>query len=564
MHEATDDVRLEFADGRVVQRSMLIDYIYRPAELNHLSFLDYHLDTYNIKGTSHQQSKKRKFDDGPGDSRGRPVNARYCYQPEHPAADTQLRMSRSSNHNKLPSLIGQRFPSAKDPAQRVLYCILVLLLFKPWGSVNEVKAWSSTVENTFNLFYRQCPDTVRKRIINTQIERDSREAAEKQRSNVDSVSNTLARGEYMGDDDADMVHDDMDDASLSDSTALLPPVHQYSSKMVDYRDEAMLLAEQANLLLVSDASTSIRPPRLSPASVASRRNLDVWLQRMTQGNFLDTSSINPPSTPSLTLHPPTIDRDVNLPDIPSQQASPSFQFAATIPDGIDIPLDTIANSLLPEQRLAFNIVRSHFEATLRNEQPRQLMLKIMGEAGVGKSMVIRAIVTMFAAKRKRSWLRLGAFSGVAASNIWGDTLNSIAHIDVDIRKKLSDKKRDMLLEEWKGIHYLIIDEISQVCLSLLTLKSLSAILIVSPRLGRDSLQRFVVISMLPFPHPAWSRSGTSTSSSSGIFTSWIPLAIALCTLKIMKSAPNPNSLPNTKLVMYCTPCSRLLWSSKSK
>lgn len=114
-------------------------------------------------------------------------------------------------------------------------------------------------------------------------------------------------------------------------------------------------------------------------------------------------------------------------------------------------------SLLNErQRFAFNII-------IRNFSKRQLLFRLEGVAGTGKSYVIDAIRDQLS-----NQCIVSAANGVSANNINGTTLHSILLLPISQSiKPLDGLKLRTLEDRFKGVKLLIIDEFSTIGLRFL-------------------------------------------------------------------------------------------------
>ncbi|XP_065826022.1 uncharacterized protein [Oscarella lobularis] len=111
------------------------------------------------------------------------------------------------------------------------------------------------------------------------------------------------------------------------------------------------------------------------------------------------------------------------------------------------------------QKLAYDIVRSHNELTKSGFECKPLRMIVCGSAGTGKSYLINCIKEMLGSE-----CILAAPTGVAAFNIGGQTLHSLLRIPLQ-KTSFSDVQgpslRD-LQERFEDVRYLIIDEMSMV------------------------------------------------------------------------------------------------------
>ena len=125
-------------------------------------------------------------------------------------------------------------------------------------------------------------------------------------------------------------------------------------------------------------------------------------------------------------------------------------------------LDAAAlDDLLEEQRRAYDIIDMHLQSYLSGKGPPQLRMFIPGEAGVGKSKTVQTVTANFISRGVGAILVKGAYTGIAASAINGQTLHFIAMIPLNGAKQ-SAQTIKALETYWHDKHYLIIDEISMV------------------------------------------------------------------------------------------------------
>lgn len=127
-----------------------------------------------------------------------------------------------------------------------------------------------------------------------------------------------------------------------------------------------------------------------------------------------------------------------------------------MPDQWNVVLDIVREMGLeanPEQLRAMMIISNHI---LHGND--QLLMYIAGIGGTGKTHVIRSLVLLFERLGRRSDLLLGAPTGIAAVLIGGYTLHSIS------MSTPHGKSKDVtqLISLWRGVKYLIIDEVSMV------------------------------------------------------------------------------------------------------
>ncbi|KIL60605.1 hypothetical protein M378DRAFT_83557, partial [Amanita muscaria Koide BX008] len=87
-------------------------------------------------------------------------------------------------------------------------------------------------------------------------------------------------------------------------------------------------------------------------------------------------------------------------------------------------------ALNAEQRQAFDIVNRHMIMSEADEEVPQLLMQLVGEAGTGKSRVIQTITDAFKLVGLSKRLQKGAFTGIAACLIGGQTLHSLFGMNI--------------------------------------------------------------------------------------------------------------------------------------
>ena len=114
-----------------------------------------------------------------------------------------------------------------------------------------------------------------------------------------------------------------------------------------------------------------------------------------------------------------------------------------------------------EQRRAFHLIAD--QTLHRQGLPNQLLMGIFGEAGTGKTQVIKAVQAWFTRLNRANELLVTATTGTAAINIDGRTVHNATGIaiemgDVTRTSKVTDKMQNL----WEGVTHMIIDEVSML------------------------------------------------------------------------------------------------------
>lgn len=119
------------------------------------------------------------------------------------------------------------------------------------------------------------------------------------------------------------------------------------------------------------------------------------------------------------------------------------------------------DKLLPEQRVAFDIIENHLIQTLAKREPDQLLMQIHGQGGTGKSKLIHTVTKAFEMRGCADMLARSAYTGITASLIDGKTLHTLAGIPLNGHTP-SANAISKLARQAANRKYLIIDEISMI------------------------------------------------------------------------------------------------------
>ena len=125
-----------------------------------------------------------------------------------------------------------------------------------------------------------------------------------------------------------------------------------------------------------------------------------------------------------------------------------------------VPCDAIEPDCLSgKQRFAFDIVYDHTFGAAQNEQ---LLLLVVGTAGMGKSFLINAVRHLFDRHGQADALKITAPTGIAAANISGSTIFSLLSL---LNNTLNGRRLYELQTLMKDVRLLVIDEYSFISIS---------------------------------------------------------------------------------------------------
>ena len=184
-------------------------------------------------------------------------------------------------------------------------------------------------------------------------------------------------------------------------------------------------------------------------------------QETTREEWMILSDLNTPFDNSEQTPESTYDWQLDRANYSEQQIQEMPTWIKTNKEEytIDEQYDVVdINSFSEMQKLAYDIVKSHFDDT-RSSEKEPLCLIINGVAGTGKSYLINAIRNLLQSK-----CAVTATTGKAAYNIRGVTVHSLLKLPIGSRgnKDLTGQSLCRLQESVNNIGYIIIDEYSML------------------------------------------------------------------------------------------------------
>jgi len=375
--------------------------------------------------------------------------------PQHTSHRQILRKSSDSIPTLLGRLLFLKKDSEKESEREAYYCILVGL-FLPWASPQQIKPTDVEWEQFFNSQLHDFSPRLRRYIANLdllhktaeetridRLQRQSQELIEDPDEPALEVPDNYYNGMTFSDDEEFATDNIVPSSAVEEIIAqTLEPSGDY------YAREGMDASEENGYFSVVDDGemTDDQETLFSSMSLRSvKTSLESLCNSVASTSSLVSSGAN--SSHHLRVQPM-----VYLTDDTLQQAA----------------IDQVIHqfSLNIDQARTFEIIANHTLRRGRNLQD-QLLMGLFGEAGTGKSRVVDAIRSWFQRIGRETELVVTATTGVAAFNIRGTTLHSalgIAIEDCDNAVKMSNKK----LSQWAAPRYLIIDEVSIMGAKLIT------------------------------------------------------------------------------------------------
>lgn len=177
-----------------------------------MSFFDFVIDTYEGAINGKAEEDVDDNDNEPthtSNRRGRPPNARVPYQAEA-QKPTRCRIFRTEGHETLPRIAGKWLPRSDEPDEANLHKASILLLLKPWRTVEGIKG--SSFEETYNQFIGNANQKILTIIRNIQYYYEGADGAKARKEQLiqeaETVEFELRHAEADGADLDDELHED--------------------------------------------------------------------------------------------------------------------------------------------------------------------------------------------------------------------------------------------------------------------------------------------------------------------------------------------------------------------
>lgn len=100
---------------------------------------------------------------------GRKRNPAGDFLPEHPECRVSFLMLKGDRYRRVPVPVGPSLPRRDKPEQVERYCRMMLILFKPWRTVSDLKETDEGWVLAFEKFLATCPLRLRKIMDNMQV-----------------------------------------------------------------------------------------------------------------------------------------------------------------------------------------------------------------------------------------------------------------------------------------------------------------------------------------------------------------------------------------------------------
>jgi hypothetical protein len=484
-----DEVSIRVDEGGNIAMlgDQISDYTFRPRELQGMCLWDFVAKAEKAHGgkrgagvppvdeeadevTGGLSEDEEQVDDsgrpGENDKRkgGRRTVEKFAFLSEH--QEYERKHIRLREKDVVPVPIGPAMPRRDQPDARARYCRLMLILFKPWRTLLDLREADESWEHSFGELSSRMNEGHQHVVDNMQVLhecRDSRNDHMQTRFRERTKGNA---GRVPGDGDPG---NELEEIDMGEVLEHLEDIDRMSSRRLDEasRDAQECLDELTNAGFFETShasmSTSDSVVGMELATENDRALEDEWRNtyenRKAAWKREARESEQEEEADAMT----TVNQITDGTEKTCE--SPLVGEMGTTETGSAGPVDSHALmrqlverwTLNTEQKRAFEIVARH----TMGERPGQLLMYLGGPGGTGKSRVVNALRDWFGSRSETRRFRLAAYTGVAARNIGGATLHSLLQMNESGRDISAKAKRD-LCAMWEGTDYLFVDELSML------------------------------------------------------------------------------------------------------
>lgn len=370
---------------------------------------------------------------------------------------------RLHNRHVVPVPIGPSMPRRDQTDAYPRYCRLMLILFKPWRTLLDLRDGSQSWESMFQPFVLTLNNECRGIIDNMQVLHECRDS---RNDHMQTRVRDKDRGNRRHAQTEDGANDNIEDIDMSEVLDHLEDIDRMSSRR---REEACVEADEclneltkAGFFDTAEGAASTYD-RIQPEPTTEHDDTleDEWRDTYDKRKAawkLETKQCEEDAPASMTMMNQITDMEID------GEEQPLINDAMVDEDG---PVESDNESMIKqtaekwtlnrEQKRAFEIVARHTAM----EKPEQLLMYLGGPGGTGKSRVVNALRDFFESRGETRRFRLAAYTGVAARNIGGATLHALLQMNESGRSVSAKTKRD-LSAMWDGVDYLLVDELSMI------------------------------------------------------------------------------------------------------
>ena len=464
-------------DGRITMLAdQVADYTQRPLEVESMCLWDFvertekvrHGNNVGLQTGDDEPDENDVNDENDADvdtdAPGRKHQVKkFHFLPEH--REYKRKQVRLREQYVVPVPIGPALPRRDVVESRARYCRLILILFKPWRTVHDLRNDAVPWDSVFASFSAQMEATHLKVIDNMQVLHECRDS---RNDHMQTRVRERAKPNRRSRDEDSAPSNELEDLDMTEVLEHLEDIDRMSSRRIEEASketqECLDRLENAGFFRTTDhRENSCGENDITGATVSTPKedNLledewrDTYDKRKSAWKLEAAQSEGDGTTSVTTIN--RIDRVDEVADVVMSEEAATQQAGVAVDGHALVAQIEEKWTLNKEQRRAFELVAKHS----MEERPDQLLMYLGGPGGTGKSRVVNALRDFFQARNQTRRFRLAAYTGVAARNIGGATLHSLLQLN-ESGKELSAKARRDLASLWEGVDYLFIDELSML------------------------------------------------------------------------------------------------------
>jgi hypothetical protein len=457
--------------GKIVGRTIVQDYMFRPEEFKHISLYDWmrlsvikkctHKEMQNCSDDDAVDTHNRNDDDGGTESTEIKF---HCFLKDHPLYHSTKATLCDESDGYVPNFIGGVVPRS-NRGDREYYCSAMLTFFKPWRNGKDLRSEDQNWDEAFNKYSFTPRQTEIMKYFNVRYEcldaRDDYAAQMKKGQNIGIFGNWEVHDNFeQHDTDGDGLTEGdgfMCDANTMDDDELIGPVTSKRNRDMDRVEEIMRTSGWFNESPDGPPDFGDLNP-IVPSHILPGKEWAAKVQQQKQDLIAERSKNLPTNrdiihgTNSEGVKSAQNYGEVKIVD--KSYLSQDFK-ADRIEDQSLIDRTVIDFLLNSEQERAFRIVANH--ATSKN--PEQLKMYLGGMGGTGKSRVIQALNDFFKNREESYRMTVVAPTGNAAALIGGSTYHSV--LGINDRGYFADSM-SKVRARLDGVNYVFLDEVSML------------------------------------------------------------------------------------------------------
>jgi len=401
-----------------------------------------------------------------GEQRGRGSVRKFEFLGEH--KERERKHVRLRRRRVVPVPIGPAMPRRDQTDAYLRYCRLMLILFKPWRDLSDLRGNYESWEANLGDFSLLMDEAHKQIMRNMQVLHECRDSRNDHMQTRMRTRYSNAR-RYADGDAAP--GNDIEEIDMSDVLEHLDEIDRMSSRKIDAAEREA--QECLDRLEGAGFFTTSLSPTIADSHDARKPELTRDVDNVLEDEWKDTyekrkaawkletrqAEVDEETGPTMTINQIADESEMlvdNVPAIGDASMAGDTDDAAV---GSETLIRRVVGtwSLNLEQMRAFEIVARH----ALESKPAQLLMYLGGPGGTGKSRVVSALRDMFESRGEKRRFRLAAYTGVAARNIGGATLHALLQMNESGREISAKTKRD-LSAMWEGVDYLFVDEVSMI------------------------------------------------------------------------------------------------------